>query len=103
MGWLFADVQSPNVYNGFQLTGGLFNRTVALHIEQNYYVTIKQEFSGRNIHDYFKSHLFVSGTLPDIAPGSEVIFPDYEEEYVRERRGEGFSKSFLGGKSFRKV
>ncbi|CBA11612.1 Nidogen [Caenorhabditis elegans] len=93
MGWLFADVQSPNVYNGFQLTGGLFNRTVALHIEQNYYVTIKQEFSGRNIHDYFKSHLFVSGTLPDIAPGSEVIFPDYEEEYVRERRGYLTSKA----------
>ncbi|CAP29096.2 Protein CBR-NID-1 [Caenorhabditis briggsae] len=87
MGWLFADVQSPNVYNGFQLTGGLFNRTVAIHVGQNNYVTLKQEFSGRNIHDYFKSHLFVSGTLPDIAPGSEVIFPDYEEEYVRERRG----------------
>ncbi|CAL2045201.1 unnamed protein product [Caenorhabditis brenneri] len=93
MGWLFADVQSPNVYNGFQLTGGLFNRTVAIHVGQNNYVTIKQEFSGRNIHDYFKSHLFVSGTLPDIAPGSEVIFPDYEEEYVRERKGYLTSRS----------
>ncbi|CAB3397791.1 unnamed protein product [Caenorhabditis bovis] len=95
MGWLFADVKSPDVYNGFHLTGGLFNRTVALHIGQKYYVTIKQEFSGRDIYDYFKSHLFVSGTLPDIAPGSQVIFPDYEEIYTRERKGYLTSRAAL--------
>ncbi|ETN72184.1 G2F domain protein, partial [Necator americanus] len=36
MGWLFADVQSSTAYNGFQLTGGLFNRTVTLHIGDRY-------------------------------------------------------------------
>ncbi|ETN85095.1 EGF-like domain protein, partial [Necator americanus] len=32
-------------------------------------------------------NVFVSGTLPDIAPGAEVQFPDYEEEYRREKPG----------------
>lgn len=29
----------------------------------------------------------MSGTLPDLAPGAEIQFPDYEEEYRRERPG----------------
>ncbi|VDK52730.1 unnamed protein product [Cylicostephanus goldi] len=87
MGWLFADVQSPRVYNGFQLTGGLFNRTVTLHIGDRYQVSIRQKFSGRDIYHYFKATVFVSGTLPDVAPGAEVQFPDYEEEYRREKPG----------------
>ncbi|KAK6756777.1 hypothetical protein RB195_014916 [Necator americanus] len=87
MGWLFADVQSSTAYNGFQLTGGLFNRTVTLHIGDRYQVSIRQKFSGRDIYHYFKATVFVSGTLPDIAPGAEVQFPDYEEEYRREKPG----------------
>ncbi|VDM83338.1 unnamed protein product, partial [Strongylus vulgaris] len=75
------------VYNGFQLTGGLFNRTVTLHIGDRYQVSIRQKFSGRDIYHYFKATVFVSGTLPDVAPGAEVQFPDYEEEYRRERPG----------------
>ncbi|CAD6196064.1 unnamed protein product [Caenorhabditis auriculariae] len=87
MGWLFAEVQSPTAYNGFQLTGGLFNRSVTLHIGNGHSVSIKQEFSGRDIYHYFKSHVYVSGTVPDVAPGSEIVFPDYEEEYRRDRPG----------------
>ncbi|KIH62771.1 G2F domain protein [Ancylostoma duodenale] len=87
MGWLFADVKSPTAYNGFQLTGGLFNRTVTLHIGDRYQVSIRQKFSGRDIYHYFKATVFVSGTLPDVAPGAEIQFPDYEEEYRRERPG----------------
>ncbi|VDL84212.1 unnamed protein product [Nippostrongylus brasiliensis] len=68
MGWLFAETQSPTAYNGYQLTGGHLNRSVTLHIGDRY-------------------HAFISGTLPDVAPDSEVQFPDYEEEYRRERPG----------------
>ncbi|EPB68838.1 G2F domain protein [Ancylostoma ceylanicum] len=57
MGWLFADV------------------------------SIRQKFSGRDIYHYFKATVFVSGTLPDVARGAEIQFPDYEEEYRRERPG----------------
>ncbi|KJH50181.1 G2F domain protein [Dictyocaulus viviparus] len=87
MGWLFAEVQSPSVYNGFQLTGGLFNRTVTLHIGDRNHLSIRQQFSGPDIYHHFKSVVFVSGTLPDIAPDTEVAFPNYEEEYRRERPG----------------
>ncbi|VDM59952.1 unnamed protein product [Angiostrongylus costaricensis] len=87
MGWLFAEVKSPSVYNGFQLTGGLFNRTVTLHIGDRSHLTIRQQFSGRDIYHYFKSTVFVSGTLPDISPDTEIVFPNYEEEYRRERPG----------------
>ncbi|KAJ1346639.1 hypothetical protein KIN20_001510 [Parelaphostrongylus tenuis] len=87
MGWLFAEVKSPSVYNGFQLTGGLFNRTVTLHIGDRSHLSIRQQFSGRDIYHYFKSTVFVSGTLPDVAPSTEITFPNYEEEYRRERPG----------------
>ncbi|EYB83132.1 hypothetical protein Y032_0342g3038 [Ancylostoma ceylanicum] len=49
------NVQSPTAYNGFQLTGGLFNRTVTLHIGDRYQVSIRQKFSGRDIYHYFKA------------------------------------------------
>uniref|UniRef100_A0A914VKD9 Nidogen-1 n=1 Tax=Plectus sambesii TaxID=2011161 RepID=A0A914VKD9_9BILA len=92
MGWLFAKVESPAAYNGFQLTGGLFNRTVNLHIGEEHTVTITQEFSGRDIYHYFKAKVFVSGTLPELPEGVEVIYPDYQEEYRRE--GPGLLRSY---------
>uniref|UniRef100_A0A915B249 Nidogen-1 n=1 Tax=Parascaris univalens TaxID=6257 RepID=A0A915B249_PARUN len=92
MGWLFAKVESPSSYNGFQLTGGLFNRTVNVHIGDRSAVTIKQQFSGRDIYHYFKAQIFVTGTLPQLAENAEVIYPDHEEEYRRE--GPGFVRSY---------
>lgn len=92
MGWLFAKVESPSSYNGFQLTGGLFNRTVNVHIGDRSAVTIKQQFSGRDIYHYFKAQIFVTGTLPQLAENVEVIYPDHEEEYRRE--GPGFVRSY---------
>ncbi|XGW06087.1 hypothetical protein V3C99_016431 [Haemonchus contortus] len=87
MGWLFAEVRSPTAYNGFQLTGSHFNRTVTLHIGDRYHVSIRQQYNGRDDYRYLKVTVFVSGTLPDVAPGTEIAFPDYEEEYRRERPG----------------
>uniref|UniRef100_A0A158Q8F9 Nidogen-1 n=1 Tax=Elaeophora elaphi TaxID=1147741 RepID=A0A158Q8F9_9BILA len=92
MGWLFAKVMSPTSYNGFMLTGGLFNRTVNVHIGDRYTVTINQQFSGRDIYHYFKAHVFISGTLPTLAEGAEIIYSDYDEEYRRE--GPGFLRSY---------
>ncbi|WKY13835.1 hypothetical protein Q1695_004571 [Nippostrongylus brasiliensis] len=87
MGWLFAETQSPTAYNGYQLTGGHLNRSVTLHIGDRYHVSIRQQFSGKDTYNYLKVSAFISGTLPDVAPDSEVQFPDYEEEYRRERPG----------------
>ncbi|KAK5985178.1 NIDogen (Basement membrane protein) [Trichostrongylus colubriformis] len=87
MGWLFAEVQSPAAYNGFQLTGSHFNRTVTLHIGDRYHVSIRQQFNGKDVYHYLKVTVFVSGTLPEIDADTEIAFPDYEEEYHRERPG----------------
>ncbi|MCP9264851.1 Nidogen-1 [Dirofilaria immitis] len=92
MGWLFAKVMSATSYNGFMLTGGLFNRTVNVHIGDRYMVTIKQQFSGRDIYHYFKAHMFISGTLLKLAEDTEIIYSDHDEEYRRE--GPGFLRSY---------
>ncbi|VDK52073.1 unnamed protein product [Gongylonema pulchrum] len=66
---------------------GLFNRTVNVHIGDRYRVTIRQQFSGRDIYHYFKAQMFITGTLPKLAEGTEIIYPDHEEEYRREGPG----------------
>ncbi|PAV58921.1 hypothetical protein WR25_10468 [Diploscapter pachys] len=91
MGWLFA-VAGPDAYNGFELTGGVLNRTVALHIGDRYRVSIRQEFHGQDDYQYLKSNVYIHGTLPEVAPGAEVTVPDYVEEYKRE--SPGFLRSY---------
>jgi len=87
MGWLFAKRGSDNAYNGFELTGGVFNRTVNIHLGDRSAILIKQEFTGRKNQDYIDVNVFASGTLPDLAPGSEVFYENYMDSYKRERPG----------------
>uniref|UniRef100_A0A915EPD0 Nidogen n=1 Tax=Ditylenchus dipsaci TaxID=166011 RepID=A0A915EPD0_9BILA len=91
MGWLFAKDSSltPNVFNGFQLTGGSFNRTVNIHLGDRYAIAIKQQFTDREFRDSFAVNMFVSGTLPELAPNSRntITFPSFQETYKRERSG----------------
>lgn len=44
-------------------SGGLFNRTVNVHIGDRNTVTIRQQFSGRDIYHYFKAHVILSSVL----------------------------------------
>ncbi|TKR60669.1 hypothetical protein L596_027881 [Steinernema carpocapsae] len=92
MGWLFSKVHHANEYNGFDLTGGVFNRTVTIHLGERYKVAIRQEFSGRHIQDYYAAKTTVTGTLPEVPEGSEVVFDDHEENYRRE--GSGYVRSY---------
>ena len=87
MGWLFAKRGSDNAYNGFELTGGVFNRTVNIHLGDRSAILIKQEFTGRKNQDYIDVNVFVSGTLPELAPGSEVFLENFVDTYKRERPG----------------
>uniref|UniRef100_A0A914XZB2 Nidogen n=1 Tax=Panagrolaimus superbus TaxID=310955 RepID=A0A914XZB2_9BILA len=87
MGWLFARRDFDNAYNGFELTGGIFNRTVNIHLGDRYAILIKQEFSGRKSQEYLNVNVFVSGTLPELAPGSEVTYDNFVDTYKRERPG----------------
>ncbi|CAJ0577158.1 unnamed protein product, partial [Mesorhabditis spiculigera] len=87
IGWLFAEVNSPSLYNGFELTGGIFNRTATVHIGDTAVVTIRQQFTGRNRQDYLIANTFVTGTLPQLRDGADVTFPDYDEEYRVEKPG----------------
>uniref|UniRef100_A0A1I7Z159 EGF-like domain-containing protein n=1 Tax=Steinernema glaseri TaxID=37863 RepID=A0A1I7Z159_9BILA len=90
-GWLFATSQDPASYNGFDLTGGVFNRTVTVHLAEDYKVTIRQEFSG-SIRDNDKIKTTVTGTLPEVPEGSEVTFEDHEDSYRRE--GSGYVRAY---------
>ncbi|KAK0410862.1 hypothetical protein QR680_005366 [Steinernema hermaphroditum] len=96
MGWLFASSKGPETYNGFDLTGGVFNRSVTIHLGESYTVTIRQQFLGRHIHEYDKIKSVVTGTLPEVPEGSEVHFEDHEDEYRREGSGYVRSYSVLG-------
>jgi hypothetical protein len=103
-GFLFGQVTSRDAYNGFQITGitmkkylqvmltisgGIFNRTVNVQLsnvrssDESYQVTIKQEISGRDIHHYFQSRVYISGTLPPMKEGDKLEFPKYSQEYNR--------------------
>ena len=88
MGWLGARRDSENAYNGFELTGGVFNRTVNIHLGDRYAILIKQEFTGRRTpKEALNVNVFVSGTLPNLAQGSEVNYDNFVDTYKRERPG----------------
>lgn len=47
----------PDFFTILYPSGGLFNRTVNVHIGDRSAVTIKQQFSGRDIYHYFKAQV----------------------------------------------
>ncbi|VDP36515.1 unnamed protein product [Soboliphyme baturini] len=87
MGWLFGKTTSNSVYNGFELTGGVFNATAAVHISDRYTLTIQQNFFGRDPQGYFKANIYLTGTLPEIPENTEVDFGEYSEEFRRTETG----------------
>ncbi|KAH7716916.1 Protein NID-1 b [Aphelenchoides avenae] len=92
MDWLLAKPKSTQAYNGFQLTGGIFNRTVNIHVGDRSHIVIKQEFTGRDAQGSFNVNVFVTGTLPELSETSEVTYGDFIDTYRRE--GPGFIRSY---------
>lgn len=63
-------VHTPNAYNGYQLTGGFFNRSVTLHIGDRYHVSIRQQFSGKDSYNYLKATVrpWLHAAFVDLSP-----------------------------------
>ncbi|GMS79827.1 hypothetical protein PENTCL1PPCAC_2002 [Pristionchus entomophagus] len=86
MGWLFAETPQ-GAKNGFDVTGGLFNRTTNVHYDDHYAVTISQQFNGRDIYHYFKSTTAIHGHIPVLTHDARVTFENYEAEFTRDEPG----------------
>ncbi|GMT09886.1 hypothetical protein PFISCL1PPCAC_1183, partial [Pristionchus fissidentatus] len=86
MGWLFAEIPH-GAKNGFDVTGGLLNRTTTVHYDDHYAITITQQFAGRDIYHYFKSNMEIHGHIPVLTNDARVTFEDHEAEFLREEPG----------------
>lgn len=85
--WLFAGDINSNGLNGFSLTGGVFTRQAdATYFDEKGEIIgnlfIKQNFTGlyENSKE-LRMETFMEGNLPSLAPGEQVIYPDYNQDY----------------------
>lgn len=83
--WLFA-TPTENSYNGFDLTGGVFNRTVELSFPTTgHQVVINEQFFGRNVFQMLNFRVDVKGTLPPIA--ANISMKDFTQEMKQSSPG----------------
>lgn len=85
--WLFAGDINMNALNGFTLTGGVFTR----QSDSTYFndqgdvvgnLFIKQNFTG--LYENSKElrlDTVIEGSLPDLGPYEQVIYPDFNQDY----------------------
>ena len=71
------DLHRPRLDN-IRIAGGVFNRTVNIHLGDKHSIVIQQEFRGRE-GDVLRTNVIVSGTLPTLEPDAAVSFSDYDE------------------------
>ncbi|KAI6214615.1 NIDogen [Aphelenchoides besseyi] len=86
MSWLFGKIESSDVQNGFRLTGGVFNRSLNIHLGEQYVIAVRQTFTGRE-GDLLRVDIFVSGTLPTLESNAEVSFTDFDDKFSHEEAG----------------
>ncbi len=83
--WLFAG--SSEIYNGFELTGGVFNRQSDSNFlnEQGEVIGnlfISQNFTGMNLKDNeLIVNTYVNGELPRLGRDEQVVYPDFNQFY----------------------
>ncbi|XP_076463392.1 nidogen-1-like [Babylonia areolata] len=96
IGWLFAVPVGNDALNGFQYTGGVFNRTAVVNYQRGnrtvHSMRITQRFFGQDALNNLRMDTHLEGDLPDITAGSKVTIDDYVENY--KRVGRGLVKSF---------
>ena len=90
-GWLFpkntSDSEAGKLLNGFQLTGGIFNRTVTIHLGERYSISIQQKFTYQPSRDAYNVYMYLSGTLPDVSNEATIKIPPFQETYRRDNPG----------------
>uniref|UniRef100_A0A0N4ZRM0 Nidogen-like protein n=1 Tax=Parastrongyloides trichosuri TaxID=131310 RepID=A0A0N4ZRM0_PARTI len=88
IGWMFARTSNDGeTYNGFMLTGGVFNRTVNIRIGDRYAVIINQRFTGSNENNDVDSEIYIRGTLPEFEDNVVITYEPFTEEYRRDSPG----------------
>jgi len=68
-------------------SGGVFNRTVTVHVGDRYMVTIQEEFPGRDALQNFRVKTYLVGTLPDLPENSTIDFGEFTEDFTRATPG----------------
>jgi len=89
LGWLLALPSVPQSKNGYQITGGDFNRTATIRfLDTGDTVKLEQTHRGQNAEGHMDMHSKISGNIPVIQRGAQVVIPDYKDEFRRTRAGE---------------
>ncbi|XP_064478042.1 nidogen-1-like [Ornithodoros turicata] len=84
VGWMFAVPKGHEAFNGFMLTGGVFNRTADVTFPQTgHHVTITEQYMGVDAFNMMRMSVEVRGSLPSLAQGSKITVPDFTEDYHR--------------------
>lgn len=67
--------------------GGVFNRSINIHLGERYSFTIQQKFTSIADKDTFRFHTYVQGTLPDLSADARVDVAAFEEHYHHDKLG----------------
>lgn len=81
IGWLFAKTANGR-QNGYQLTGGIVNRTVSIRFGTGESLQLDYQFKGLNVWDQLNVDMTIAGEIPEVvAQGVKVNVPDALNTY----------------------
>ncbi|XP_014255919.1 nidogen-1 isoform X1 [Cimex lectularius] len=91
-GWMFAQ-PAEGAVNGFQLTGGKAEHFAEIRFDKYNSVRVHQKFEGLDAFERLIVSVDITGSVPVLGPDTEVLLPDFVEEYTRTDEGEYRSQS----------
>ncbi|XP_014677741.1 PREDICTED: nidogen-2-like [Priapulus caudatus] len=87
IGWMFA-VSVSKARNGFELTGGNFNRTAIVRFSDGgESISIRESFIARDVANYMRMTTEIVGDVPLVLAGSSIAMDDYVEDFRRVESG----------------
>lgn len=96
VGWLFALRTGSTAKNGFEYTGGRFNRTARVTFQSDNktddVLRIYQTFQGFASPNNIRMETRIDGNMPEIPADATVVIDDYSEVY--EKTAPGLIRSF---------
>lgn len=87
IGFLFAK-PIRNAYNGYQLTGGVFNHSAKITFSNtSQVIQIKQKYLGLDVFDQLRIEIDIQGELPPLPVDAKIIIDEYQEQYTMTQPG----------------
>lgn len=83
IGWMFALRGGPGATNGYEFTGGNFNRTATIKYQSGGEVNIFQTFYGADALSNIRMDTYIEGTAPEMETTEQITVDDYKEEYFK--------------------